>query len=231
MKRNFLFFALLILAACAPQPVTDKPASAIPTVDDVQSSDSIEDAVIPLLAENLGLDESDISVKSNEQVDFGDTCMDIAFPDIQCAQALTPGRIIMLEANGIEYEYHASADGHLIQPAMFALIWTREGGIAGFCDRLIVFRSGEIYGTNCRSQPKEMASNVTTLLSAGEQKQFNTWFLKFGEVNLDVSDPVGVADGMLNTLVFYGHGAGKTNKADQQALFEWAQSLYQKLYS
>jgi len=231
MKRMFLFFVLLILAACAPQPLTEEPANAIPTVENSQDIDSIEDAVIQRLAENLGLEKNDISVKSTEKVEFGDACMDIAFPDVLCAQVVTPGRVIVLEAHGIEYEYHTSVDGDLIQPVTFALIWTREGGIAGFCDRLTMFLSGEICGMNCRSQPKEMASNFATLFSAQDQKQFNVWFLKYGEINLDVSDPEGVSDRMMNTLVFYGNGRGTANRADEQALFEWAQSLYQKLYS
>ena len=231
MKRMFLFFVLLILAACAPQALTEEPANANPTVEDAQSFDSIEDAIIQRLAENLGFKKNDISVKSNVEVEFGDACMDIAFPDAVCAQVVTPGRVIVLEANGSEYEYRTSVDGDFIQPATFALIWTREGGIAGFCDRLTMFLSGEIYGMNCRSQPKEMASNFATLFSAQDQKQFNAWFLKYGEINLDVSDPEGVSDRMMNTLVFYGNGSGKANKADEQALLEWVQSLYQKLYS
>jgi len=233
MKRMILFFALLILAACAPQAATEEPASATsePAIEETQDFDSLEDVVVQLLAENLGLEKSGISLKSNKEVEFGDACMDIAFPDVMCAQVVTPGRIIILEANGIEYEYHTSVDGNLIQPASLALTWTRAGGIAGFCDRLTVFLSGEIYGTNCRSQPTETVGSFASLLSASEQQEFNAWFLKFGEVNLDFSDPAGVADGMTNTLVFYGDGSGKPGKADVQALFDWAQSLYQKLYS
>lgn len=232
MKKVLTYFILLLfLAACAPQAATEQSIHVTPPVEDEQGLDSVENAVVEILAENLGLEISEISVQSNEEVEFGDACMDIAFPDVMCAQVVTPGRIIILEANGIEYEYHTSADGDFIQPATFALIWTREGGIAGFCDRLVVFLSGEIYGMNCRAQPKEMASNFTTLLSASEQKQFNSWFLKFGEVNLDVSDPVGVADGMSNSLVFYGNGSGRPGKTDEQALFEWANELLHRLYS
>jgi len=233
MKRMTLFFVLFILTACAPQPATEEPASATtePAIEETLDFDSVEDTVVQVLAENLGLDKNEISLKSNKEVEFGDDCLDIAFPGVMCTKAATPGLVIILEANGMEYEYHSTLNGDSIQPATLALTWTREGGIAGFCDRLTVFLSGEIYGTNCRSQPAETVSSFATLLSASEQKQFNSWFLKFGEVNLDFSDPVGVADGMTNTLMFYGNGSGKASKPDEQALFEWAQSLYQKLYS
>lgn len=210
---------------------TNRDGSVVLPAIAEQASVAVEEMVIKQLASNLGLNESDISVLSDAAIEFGDACLGVAMQDVLCAQVITPGRIIVLEANGFQYEYHTSVDGDFIQPATFALIWTREGGIAGFCDRLTVFLSGEVYGMNCRSQPKEMASNFATLFSTTEQKQFNSWFLKFGEINLNVSDPAGVSDRMMNTLVFYGGGIGKPNKTDEQALFELAQSLYQKLYS
>jgi hypothetical protein len=220
VKKILILALLLTISACQP-------------VDVIQSSaSSIEDAAVQLLADNLGLDTGAISVKSNKEVEFNNACMDVvAFSDTACAQVETPGRVVILEANGIEYEYHTSPEGDVIHPATLALTWTREGGIAGFCDRLVVFLSGEIYTTNCKSQPVEAAGTFAEFLSAREATQFNNWFLKFGEVNLDVSDPKGVADGMTNTLNFHGDGNGKPSTTDQQSLFEWAQSLYSKLNS
>ena len=69
------------------------------------------------------------------------------------------------------------------------------------------------------------------LFSASDRKQFDAWTTQFGEVTLDASDPKGVSDRMEVTLVLYGLGSGKPGKAEQQALFTWAQSLFQKLYS
>lgn len=220
MKKILTFVLLFTLSACKPVELTEAPAT------------SIEDATVQLLAVNLGLDASAITVKTNEEAEFNDACMDVvAFSDVTCAQIATPGRVVVLEANGIEYEYHTSPEGDVIQPATLALTWTREGGIAGFCDRLVVFLSGEIYATNCKSQPAEVAGTFAEFLSTREMTQFNAWYLKFGDVSLDVSDPVGVADGMMNTIAFYGDGKGKPSKVDQQSLFEWAQNLYSKLNS
>jgi hypothetical protein len=220
VKKILILVLLFTLSACKPAEVTEAPAS------------SVEDAIAQLLADNLDLDTSAVSVKSNHEVEFNDACMDVvAFSDVTCAQVVTPGRVVVLEAHGIEYEYHTTPEGDVIHPVTLALTWTREGGIAGFCDRLVVFLSGEIYATNCKSQPAEAAGTFAEFLSASEMSQFNTWFTRFGEVDLDVSDPVGVADGMKNTLVFYGDGTGKPGKADQQSLLEWAQSLYAKLSS
>lgn len=230
MKKIISLMLLIIfLAACAAQaqptedPVSDSPST--PTED----SDPLEEVLVSRLSANLGIDESEITVKSVRDVEFNDLCLDIPSPEIACAQVVTPGRIFILEANGIEYEYRTNEGGDSIRPATLALTWTRDGGFAGFCDRLTVFLSGEVYSSNCRSEPNETSGYFAQLLSAAQQEQFTTWHLKYGEVDIDVSDPKGVADRMINTLVFHGDGTGKPGKADQQAMFDWALKLFQKL--
>ena len=135
----------------------------------------------------------------------------------------------MLKANGLDFEYHISVDGSRVQPATLALTWTRNGGFAGFCDQLIVFLSGEVYGSNCRSPQLEGTMKpFMDLLSANEQQQFFTWIQDFGQVSLDVSDPPTAADGMAVTLEFFGNGKGKPSEPDKEALMEFAQNLYQE---
>lgn len=226
MKKIFSLMILLtiLLASCAPQAQpTEDPAA--PT----EGTDSLDDLLVDRLAVNLGIDPGEITVKNESETEFSDLCLEISLADTACAQVVTPGRIFILEADGIEYEYHTTADGDLIRPATLALTWTREGGIAGFCDRLTVYLSGEVYGSNCRSAPNETSGSFAGLLSTAQQEQFNSWFLKYGETSLDVSDPAGVADRMVHTLVFYGAGTRKPGKADQQALFDWAYTVFQKL--
>ena len=222
---------ILLLTGCAPQaqptedPVSDAPST--PTED----TDSVEDVLVDRLSVNLGIDKSEITVKSEQEVEFSDQCLDIPSPEFDCAQVVTPGRVFILEANEIEYEYRTTTAGDTIQPATLALSWTREGGIAGFCDRLTVYLSGEVYGSNCRSDPNGTSGYFAELLSETEQEQFISWFQKYGKTSLDISDPAGVADRMVSTLVFYGSGTGKPGKAAQQALFDWATKLFQKLNS
>jgi hypothetical protein len=186
-------------------------------------------AVIKQLAANLGLTEGDISVASSEAVEFGDACLGVAMEGLMCGQVVTPGRIIVLEAKGVQYAYHTSEDGSRIQPATTALVWKREGGIAGFCDILTVFRSGEVYTSSCKSQADGKMGTLAKLLSAQEQKQFNDWLTRFGEADLDASDPAGVADRMMVTLKVFGSGNKPPSTAEQQQLFEFAQALYTKL--
>lgn len=238
MKKFLITMMLLVLmiAACSPEfQGTEAPAdeaeTAAPTDEPEQSLDPVEEAVIKQLAANLTLKQSEISVVSNEGTEFTDACMGVAMEGVECAEVLTEGRTIVLEAKGIEYEYHTSADGERIQPATLALTWKREGGIAGFCDSMTIFLSGEVYGNQCQSEPDGTMDTFANLFSASERKQFDVWAKQFGEVTLDASDPKGVSDRMEVTLALYGLGSGKPNEAQKQTLFTWAQSLFQKLYS
>jgi hypothetical protein len=209
---------------------TDEDGSTVVQVKD-EVFGSVEAQVINQLASNLGLNESDISIISNVDIEFSDACLGVAMHNVVCAEMVTPGKIIVLEANGVQYEYHVSNDGTHVQPATLALTWTREGGIAGFCDSLTVFLSGEVYGDQCRSEPNSSMGTFADLLSGTEREQFDTWVKELGQVDLDASDPEGVSDRMEVKLMFYGSGSGTLGKTDQQELLLWVQNLYQKLYS
>ena len=255
MRRALFIFALLTLlvTACAPQtiaterpiavtegpsiiiqrptttPIPEKPTPTLTSTPRQPAAGAAEKPVIKQLAANLGVQESDISVLSSEVVEFRDGCLGISMPDVMCAQVVTPGRIIVLEANGIQYEYHTSANGGRVQPATLALVWKREGGIAGFCDTLTVFLSGEVYATQCKPQADGRMGTFAKLLSPDEQAKFIDWMTTFAMAELDASDPKGVADGMTVTLEIFGLGDEPPTKSEQQMLFQFSQDLYQKL--
>jgi hypothetical protein len=233
--HNITLLGLLLLSlltACAPpaQPTGDPVPDSSP-IPELDKNESLDDVLIHRLSVNLGLDADEITLKEHREVEFTDLCFDIAPQDTECAQALIPGRIFIFEANGFEYEFRTTLAGDSIQPATLALFWTREGGIAGFCDGLVVYLSGEVKAANCRSQPKETSGTFARLLSVQQQRQFFSWYSDYGEAVLDVSDPAGVSDRMINTLEFFGAGAGKPDRAAQEAMFEWALELFQKLNS
>ena len=164
---------------------TNQDGSVVMLAEGAQEFAAVEQVVIKQLAANLGLQESDISVVSSTTIEFNDACMGVAMEGVMCAQVVTPGHIIVLEANGVQYEYHTSADGSRVQPATLAMVWKREGGIAGFCDTMTVFRSGEVYTTQCKPQAEGRMGTFANLLSSDQQKQFMDWMAQLGEAKLD----------------------------------------------
>jgi len=210
---------------------TNETGNSVVLASYLDSNNPIEAVLIKQLSENLGLDAESVSIISNNPVEFNDTCLGVMMQDVMCAEVIIPGRIVVLEADGIQYEFHVSDEGTRIQPATFALTWKREGGIVGFCDNLTVFLSGEIYGNQCKSQPNATMGTFANLLSTEEKDQFNTWIEKYGSVTLDASDPKGVADGMTNVIVLFGRGNGKPGKPMEGDIFRWAQELFRRLYN
>jgi hypothetical protein len=208
---------------------TNVDGSTVRLAEGAQISSDTEQAVIKQLAANLGLRESDISIVSSADVQFVDACLGVAMPEVQCAQVVTPGHIVVLEANGVQYEYHLSDDGRRIQPATLALVWKREGGIAGFCDSLTVFLSGEVYANRCKPQADGRMGTLSDLLDAKERAQFDKWMATFAMSSLDASDPKGVSDRMVVTLQLFGNGSKPPARWQQQELFKFAQDLYQEL--
>jgi hypothetical protein len=210
---------------------TNESGSVVVIADSLDLNSMIEVVLIRQLAENLGLEEADISVVSNVPVEFPDACLGVVMQDVMCAEVLTPGRIIVLEADGVQYEYHVSEDGMRIQPATIALTWARDGGIAGFCDRLTVFLSGEVYGNRCASQSDGTMETFPSLLTDEQREQFDDWVSRYGAVSIDASDPQGVSDRMTVTLFFFGKGERTSlTSSDSRDLMEFAQMVYQKLY-
>jgi hypothetical protein len=230
-----LFF--LVLTACAAQagateepsvPQTEEPSA--PTESPAELT-PVEDEVVAHLAESSGVSPDDITVVSTEEVEWPDGCLGIQMEGLMCTQAIVPGYRIILEANGREVEYRTNEDGTQIRPATILMTWRREGGIAGFCDHLIVYLSGEVFKTSCKSdQPVE--ESVPAVLSEAEIEELNGWIESYGHVNIDASDPKGVADGMVVILEFMGLGRQETlTAANEQELLDFAQSLNEELSS
>lgn len=63
-------------------------------------------AAVAHLAGVLGVAEADIEVVSIEQTEFTDSCLGLGQPDESCLQAITPGWLVILSADGQEYEVH-----------------------------------------------------------------------------------------------------------------------------
>lgn len=61
------------------------------------------------LAKRLGIDAEEVSVVSAEEVTWSDASVGCPEPGKMYAQMLVSGSLIVLEADGKQYEYHAAA--------------------------------------------------------------------------------------------------------------------------
>jgi hypothetical protein len=108
-----------------------------------------------------------------------------------------------------------------------AFAWHREGGIAGFCDDLTAYVTGQVYASSCKGQtPVDLGMRR---LSAAELAQVYAWVDRLAGFEVNQSDPPGQTDAMTVTLVFSGAGGETASPADQQAILDLAATLYAEL--
>ena len=75
-----------------------------------------------------------------------------------------------------------------------------------------------------------MEKNLSQLLTPEQIATMNEWLMKYGTVDIDASDPKGVADAMTVKLHLAGLGTEKmTSQAVQQVVLQFIQDLNQKL--
>lgn len=74
-----------------------------------EHQDEVVDRARRDLAQRLGMNESDVALKSVEPVDFPDAALGAPLADEMSAQMITPGWRITLKANDKNYEYRATA--------------------------------------------------------------------------------------------------------------------------
>ncbi len=206
---------------------TNQDGSAVVPEQPFLASDQAVSVARKQLSTMLGIPETGINLVRTTMVEWPDSCLGVSQPYLMCAQIVTPGYLISLQANGQQYEYHTNQDGSSIIPATLALTWQREGGIAGFCDSLEIYLSGEVYSSSCKAGGT--MKSLGQALSADQLAQFKNWMTQYGRVNLDASNPPGTADGMQIKMSLNGTGNQQPTQAEQQTLLDWAQAVYNQL--
>jgi len=236
VKKFLISIALLtlIITACSPQeqateeaPITDEQ----PTPTDIQEDlTPAQRAAVAALSANLGLSTDEVTVVTTKAVEWPDSCVGIEGPQQSCAQVITPGFQIVLEANGKQVAYHTNEDGTRIGPASVAMSWKREGGIAGFCDYMTVYLSGEVQASSCK-HGQYVEGRLIDILSEEEMAQLDEWLTTYRHVAIDASDPQGVSDRMVVMLTFVGTGSQRTlTQSTEQELLSFVQELHQRLH-
>ena len=223
-------FMVLALAACAPRAqATQEPVIVEQPTHINTDLTPAQRVAISKAAENLGITTDKVKLISTEALDWPDSCLGVSTLGIMCSQVVTPGFRVKLEVNGRQVEYHTNQDASVIVPATVALTWLRSGGVAGFCDNLTIYLSGEVQATSCKKNDI-VEKRLTDLASSQEIATMNEWISKYGHVSIDVSDPKGVADAMTVKLELFGTGSQQLTSAQaQQLLLQFVQNLNQKL--
>lgn len=104
-----------------------------------------------------------------------------------------------------------------------AFAWHREGGIAGFCDDLTVYVTGQVYASSCKGNtPMNLGQ---TRLDADQLEQLYTWIDTLDSFELEQTDPA-VNDAMTIRFVFSGAGDEQAGEAEQQAILDFAATLF-----
>jgi hypothetical protein len=106
-------------------------------------------------------------------------------------------------------------------PFGLVLDWQRVGGIAGFCDGLSVFRSGEAMASSCKNE----GNPQRVWLNAAQLEMLYAWLDEYAPAELHIGDGA-VADGMDEDLVFEGIGATTMDDYTLQEMLDFAQGLY-----
>jgi hypothetical protein len=104
-----------------------------------------------------------------------------------------------------------------------ALAWHREGGIAGFCDDLTIYVTGEVYAASCKGQTAQDLGR--RYMTAEELEQVYAWLDEYAPFEY-LHDDGNVADAMKVTLIFSGAGATTADAAVQQEIVLFAQQLH-----
>lgn len=98
--------ALVLIGCSEAQALPEEYGEAAPLVEQARDQ----------LAEQLGVDPTDIEVEDFEETEFPDASLGVPEPGQMYAQVITPGYTIVLEVGGETYEFHASGDRVVLVP-------------------------------------------------------------------------------------------------------------------
>jgi hypothetical protein len=185
---------------------------------------------IQTLATRLGLSVDLIRVISVEAVEWPNGCLGLERPDEMCTMAIVPGYHVTLEVNGTTFKFRTDLGGNQvreevslspIKEQVVVLTWSRSGGIAGYCDQLLVFDNGQAIASSCKSSD----TGKRVLLSTEQQAAIMGWTQRFTSFSEELKDPA-TADAMTINLEFTGSGQQALSDADLTTMLEFVSEMY-----
>jgi len=91
-----------------------------PSIENTPTTETEPEAVLKardFLAAELGISVDEITTISFKAVEWSDSCLGLGGADEICAQMITPGYGVLLEAQGQQYELHTNTTGSVIRQA------------------------------------------------------------------------------------------------------------------
>ncbi len=165
------------------------------------------------LAEKLGLAPEAVRIITAEAMDWPDACLGIYLPDEGCAQVLTPGFKVILEANGVRYEYHTDQNGDVLRPLPVPLstapadvVWRSPVG-ASDCVEARLTPEKLTFGP-CDG----MGKTVPLTSERGRPSQLVTLLMTYRP--FAATTPAG-------SVSFAGQGSFQATPAEQRMIAEW----------
>lgn len=107
LRFGILLFTVILLSSCA-QSNNEQPQDISLPPDLPEDTESLIMLAKFDLTLKTGVDIENIATKSIEETLFDDSSLGVPDPGVTYEAIITPGYIIMLEADGDLYEYHAS---------------------------------------------------------------------------------------------------------------------------
>ncbi len=135
-----------------------------------------------------------------------------------------PPEIARQMAEWAQAQWKIAASGRAGAAWDLVFTFSRHGGIAGFCDDLLVYADGKVILTNCKGREARFE------LSPEQLQHMYRWLDAFAPFEFRHADPPNVADGMTIAWTFNGRGAQPVDAATQEQMEEFLGSLMTTLY-
>jgi hypothetical protein len=250
-QRNLLFALIFLLAACSssadPQALTlpkynenlaqeniepnipsdSNPAEEKDFEGDIQNPQS--QTVFAGQLQSFFLDNDNVKVIETRETEWLDSCLGIDQPGVDCIPQPTQGYEITLEANGLQFEYHADHAGGHVHPATIGLIWSRQGGENKLCDRLIIYLPDEAHVSWCNSGEMHTTEvKLQEILSMEEYDQFIELLKHYNKHSINDSATLG-SKPVEVSLMFHGQGDISPQTAEQETLLTMAEKIFSRI--
>jgi hypothetical protein len=112
-------------------------------------------------------------------------------------------------------------------PEAIVFTWTREGGIAGFCDGLALTAGHQATIGTCEDPAPSISDPV--FMPNDAIREFEAWRDQLASFEVEWADEDAVADGMTIRVTFVGRGSATADEDTRREIAEFAAVLYREL--